>query len=306
MPSILRGAAALVVTGALLLPASLSGQQREPTPEERARYMAEMERQYQADMARERPIEALNSVWIEELTWMEVRDLLREGATTAIIPTGGVEPNGPWVATGKHNYVLESACDMLARELGDALCAPIVKLVPEGDIDPPSGHMRYPGTISVRPETFQAILTDVAGSLRAHGFTDIVFIGDSGGNQRHQEAVAARLNAEWDDATAHHVGEFYNYAEVERYMEEELGFVQPVDDGLHDNFYITSIMMVTDPTVVRYEQRVAAGETLINGVDIHPKERAIEVGRKLLEYRIEHTARAIRESMARAQAAQGS
>ena len=273
---------------------ALSAQQQEMTPEERARFMEEMERQYQEDMARERPIEALNSVWIEELTWMEVRDLLREGKTTAIIPTGGVEPNGPWVATGKHNYVLQSACDMLARELGDALCAPIVKLVPEGDIDPPTGHMRYPGTISVRPETFQAVLTDVAGSLRAHGFTDIVFIGDSGGNQRHQAMVAERLNAEWDDARAHHVEEFYNYSDVEAYMENELGVDQPVDDGLHDNFYITSIMMVTDPTVVRYDQRVAAGETLINGVDIQPKERAIEVGRQLLEFRIDRTATAIR------------
>lgn len=228
---------------------------------------------------------------------MEVRDLLREGKTTAIIPTGGVEPNGPWVATGKHNYVLESACDLLARELGDALCAPIVKLVPEGDIDPPSGHMRYPGTISVREATFEAVLTDVARSLKAHGFQNIVFIGDSGGNQRGQEAVAEALNAEWTDATAHHIGEFYNYADVEAYMENELGFDQPVDDGLHDNFYITSIMMVTDPTVVRYDQRVKAGETLINGVDIHPKERAIEVGRKLLEYRIGLTADAVRASI---------
>ena len=291
----------ILLAFALLLAAApsvaLEAQQREMSAEERARMMAEMERRYQAEMAMERPIEALNSVWIEELTWMEVRDLLRDGATTAIIPTGGVEPNGPWVATGKHNYVLQSACDMLARELGDALCAPIVKLVPEGSIDPPSGHMRYPGTISVRPETFRAVLTDVAMSLEAHGFTDIVFIGDSGGNQRHQEAVAQELNTRWEDATAHHIGEFYNYAEVERYMEEDLGVVQTVDDGLHDNFYITSIMMVTDPTVVRYDQRVKAGETLINGVDIHPKEQAVEVGRKLLEYRIGLTAEAVRASL---------
>jgi len=294
MPSTLPAAVLLMAA----LAAPLAAQQSGMSADERARLMAERERQLQEEMAMERPIAALNSVWIEELTWMEVRDLLREGKTTAIVPTGGVEPNGPWVATGKHNYVLQSACDMLARELGDALCAPIVKLVPEGDIDPPSGHMRYPGTISVRPETFQAVLTDVAMSLKAHGFSDIVFIGDSGGNQRHQEAVAQALNARWDDARAHHVGEFYNYSEVERYMEEELGVVQPVDDGLHDNFYITSIMMVTDPTVVRYEQRVEAGETLINGVDIHPKERAIEVGRKLLEYRIGITAEAVRAALA--------
>ena len=58
---------------------------------------------------------------------------------------------------------------------------PIGLFPSEGDIDEPSGHMRYPGTISVRQETFEMMLTDVARSLEAHGFTDIVFIGDSGG-----------------------------------------------------------------------------------------------------------------------------
>jgi creatinine amidohydrolase/Fe(II)-dependent formamide hydrolase-like protein len=250
-----------------------------------------------------RPIDALNSVWIEELTWMEVRDEIAAGKTTAIISTGGIEPNGPYVATGKHNYVLMSACDLLARDLGDALCAPIVKLVPEGSIDPPSGHMRYPGTISVRQETFEAILEDVGRSLAAHGFTDIVYIGDSGGNARGMNAVATKLTEEWSaagrDARAHHVGEFYNYSEIERYMEEDLGYEQPMDEGLHDNLYITSIMMVTDPTVVRYDQRVAAGKATINGASIEPKEEIIELGRKLLQYRIDLTTAAIREARGR-------
>jgi creatinine amidohydrolase/Fe(II)-dependent formamide hydrolase-like protein len=250
-----------------------------------------------------RPIEALNSVWIEELTWMEVRDEIEAGKTTAIVSTGGIEPNGPYVATGKHNYVLMSACDLLARELGDALCAPIVKLVPEGSIDPPSGHMLFPGTLSVRQETFEAVLEDVGRSLAAHGFTDVIYIGDSGGNARGMRNVATKLNDEWAAAgagvSAYHIGEFYNYSEIERYMEEDLGYEQPVDEGLHDNLYITSIMMVTDPTVVRYDQRVAAGKATINGASIEPKDEIIELGRKLLQYRIDLTSAAIREARGR-------
>ena len=69
-------------------------------------------------------------------------------STTVIISTGGVEPNGPWLATGKHNYVLRANCNAIARKLGDALCAPIVAFVPEGGHEPPSGHMRSPGTIN--------------------------------------------------------------------------------------------------------------------------------------------------------------
>lgn len=290
------GAAALAAL--LAVPVQAQQGRGDLTPEQIAERRAERERRIQAELAAPRPIEALESVWIEELTWMEVRDALAGGKTTAIIPTGGIEPNGPYVATGKHNYVLESACDMLARELGDALCAPIVKLVPEGDIDEPSGHMRFPGTISVRQETFRAVLTDVARSLKAHGFRHIVFIGDSGGNRRGMAAVAEALDAEWSDASAHHVAAFYNYADVERYMEEELGYVQPVDEGLHDNLYITSIMMVTDPTVVRFDQRVAAGLATINGAPITPKEEIVALGRRLLEFRVDVTARAIRAAIA--------
>ena len=54
------------------------------------------------------PLPAPNTVWLEEMTWMDVRDALTAGKTTVIIPTGGMEPNGPWLVTGKHNYVLHS------------------------------------------------------------------------------------------------------------------------------------------------------------------------------------------------------
>ncbi|MDH3734949.1 MAG: creatininase family protein [Gemmatimonadota bacterium] len=244
-----------------------------------------------------RPIDAFESVWIEELTWMEVRDLLAEGTTTAIIATGGIEQNGPYVATGKHNYVLESTCPAIARTLGNALCAPIVKLVPEGGIDEPSGHMLYPGTISLRQETFEAVLTDVASSLKAHGFRHIVFIGDSGGNVQGMANVAAALNERWYDAAAHHIPEYYRYGGGD-FLRDELGIEETENDGIHDSFGITSLMMVTDPTVVRYEQRVKAGLARINGVPIAPKEETIEVGEKLMAFRAELTADRIRTSIA--------
>jgi creatinine amidohydrolase len=244
-----------------------------------------------------RPIEAFDSVWIEELTWLEVRDLIAEGTTTAIIATGGIEQNGPYTATGKHNYVLQSTCPSIARALGNALCAPIVKLVPEGDIDEPSGHMRYPGTISLREETFEAVLTDVASSLKAHGFRHIVFIGDSGGNTDGMANVAAALNDRWHDAAAHHIEEYYRYGGG-TYLRDELGIEETEDDGIHDSVGITMLQMVTDPNVVRYDQRVKAGLAKINGVSIVPKEESIEIGRKLLAFRTKVTVDAINASIA--------
>ena len=132
-----------------------------------------------------RPIPAVDSLWAEELTWMEMRDAIKGGKTTILIGTGGVEQNGPYVAGGKHNYVLQTVLPYIARSIGNTLIAPIVKFVPEGAIEPtPAGHMRYPGTISLEAATFEALLTDICRSYKAHGFRDIILLGDSGGNRR--------------------------------------------------------------------------------------------------------------------------
>ena len=267
------------------------------TEEERARRRAEQAQQLQEEMRSPRPIEALNSVWIEELTWMEVRDAIAAGKTTAIISTGGIEQNGPYVATGKHNYILQSACEWIARDLGNALCAPILKFVPEGNIDEPSGHMRYPGTISLREETFQAVLDDIGSSLKAHGFEHIVYIGDSGGNQGGMRAVAERLNERWTDANAHYIPEFYDNNGVVAYMENELGIVEGESDGFHDFYWATALQMVTDPTTVRFDQRVAKGLASINGMNIAPKEKTIDVGRSLMRWRVDQTVKAIKAAI---------
>ena len=244
------------------------------------------------------PLPPPDTVWIEEMTWMDVRDAIAAGKTTAIVPTGGVEPNGPWLALGKHNYVLRATCDAIARRLGDAVCTPIIKLVPEGAIEPPSGHMRSPGTISLRAETFEAVLTDVAHSLKMHGFRHIIFIGDSGGNQRAQRAVAETLNTRWGgDPVVAHVQEYYDYASAARYMATR-GVDASEADGLHDDPIVTLIMFFADPRSVRYDARVAAGLATINGVSFADRVQTLEWARELVEFRARQTAGAIRSTMA--------
>ena len=258
------------------------------------------------DLDAPRPIDRLDTVWIEEMTWMEVRDALAEGMTTAIVGTGGIEQNGPYLASGKHNFVLQATAEAIARELGNALVAPIIKLVPEGSIDPPSGHMRYHATISVRQETFEAMLTDVLGSLAAHGFENLVLIGDSGGNVEGMEDVAAALNRAWADrpARVHFIPEYYTEDIYScDFLKEELEIFQQPDECVatrneyHDDYHYSSIMATVDPRTIRADQRAAAGLLSINGVDLSPLERTVENGRRLVAYRTEITARAIRRSI---------
>ncbi len=244
------------------------------------------------------PLPPANTVWLEEMTWIDVRDALKAGKTSIIISTGGIEPNGPWLVTGKHNYVLHANCEAIARKMGNALCAPIIKLVPEGGIEPKTGHMVSPGTMTMREETFRAVLTDAAESLQAHGFKNIIFIGDSGGNQNGQKAVAEALTAKWaGTALALHIPEYYDYASVSKHMTAN-GIVDGKSDGLHDDPIITLNMFIDDPNSVRYDARVKAGKATINGVDISNRAKATALAKQIVEFRATKTVEAINKAIA--------
>ena len=244
------------------------------------------------------PLPTANTVWIEEMTWMDVRDALKAGKTTVIIPTGGIEPNGPWLVTGKHNYVLHANCEAIARKLGNALCAPIVKFVPEGRIEPASGHMGSPGTISMREETFRAVLTDIVHSLKVHGFKNVMLIGDSGGNQPGQRAVADSLTAIWKgDPVVAHVQEYYDYAGAAKHMSTR-GIIGVQSDSLHDDPVIALNMFIDDPKSIRYDERVKAGKASINGVSLADRAKATAWAKEIVAFRAGVTVEAINKAIA--------
>jgi len=238
-----------------------------------------------------RPIEMADNVWMEELTMLEIRDLLADGTNTALILTGGVEENGPYLTTGKHNHVLRVMGEAIARRFGNTLVAPIVTIEP-GNPERASS----PGGIRYSQETYRAVLRDYASSLAAQGYTNIFILGDSGGNSRGMAAVAEELRAAWADRdiVIAHIPEYYNYGEVESYQRDVLGVDEdPRLEGLHDDYYITTIIMNDDPAYVRLEQRIAAGKASINDISLLPVEEALEHGRKLVEFRTDATVAAM-------------
>jgi creatinine amidohydrolase len=246
------------------------------------------------------PLTPPDTVWLEEMTWMDVRDALKAGKTTIIISTGGIEPNGPWLALGKHNYVLKANCNAIARKLGNALCAPIVPFVPEGNLEPKSGHMLTAGTITMREETFEAMLTDMVESFKVNGFQNIILIGDSGGNVTGMKNVAQKLTARWNGTpVVAHIPEYYDYDSVAKLL-NEMGVTKPEmkGDNLHDDPGITMNMMVTDPESVRWQARVKAGKATINGVSITDKAKALEIGKKIVDMRATNAAALIRKAIA--------
>jgi len=246
------------------------------------------------------PLPKADTVWLADMTWMDVRDAMAAGKKTIIIPTGGVEPNGPWVVLAKHDYVLRATCDAIARKLGNALCAPVISFVSQGDIDTKGGHMDTVGTISIRDEVYEGLITDVARSMKAHGFEHILFISDNGGsNQKVARSVADKLNAQWGKPIVHDIPEYYQSWEGADALLLKKGLTKAdVKDGIHDDPSVTTLLMLTNPEYVRWQERVKAGKASIDGVALTDKNKVLEWGRELLEYRSAVTADAIRKTLA--------
>jgi creatinine amidohydrolase/Fe(II)-dependent formamide hydrolase-like protein len=249
-------------------------------------------------LAASAPASAQGSVYLEELTWTEARDAIKAGKTTVIFPTGGTEQNGPHMALGKHNVIVRHTAGEIARRLGNALVAPVLAYVPEGALDPPSGHMRMAGTITLPNEHFMKVAEWAARSLKAHGFTDVVLIGDSGGNQAGLKAVAEQLGKEWAGGAArvHFVPDYYSAHGFDTWLLSQ-GETRE-DIGTHAGITDTSQLMALDASLVRPDRFAPNGGFEGSGVRGNPKRASVAYGKKGLELKIEAAVRQIRTLIA--------
>lgn len=196
--------------------------------------------------------DARPGVMLEELTSTELRARIEHGATTVLVPIGGVEQSGPYIALGKHNVRAGILARMIAQKLGNTIVAPVVSYVPEGSIHPPAGHMRFAGTISIPDAAFDALLEGTAASLRQHGFRDIVFIGDHGGYQKNETRVADRLNKAWrGDGSAHALLAYYDITQTAFVADLKKRGYSDAEIGLHAGLADAALMLALDPSLVR-------------------------------------------------------
>lgn len=225
---------------------------------------------------------------------------MAQGATTVIVPTGGTEQNGPHMALGKHNFIVRATAEAIARKLGNALVAPVIAYVPEGNITPPEGHMRYAGTLSISEQTYESLLEDTARSLKQHGFTLIAFIGDSGGNQEGQARIAEKLSHEWssDHVRVLHVGTYYDSrANGQRELLEKRGF-SSAEIGTHGAIADTSecwavYLDCIRKTLLEDHSGVPSGMAARSGSNGNAKLASRDIGTLLLEQKINAAVNAI-------------
>jgi creatinine amidohydrolase/Fe(II)-dependent formamide hydrolase-like protein len=218
------------------------------------------------------------------MTWPELSARMDAGTRTVIVPTGGTEQNGRHMILAKHNIIVAETARRLAVALGDAVVAPVMAYVPQGDPAARRGHMGFPGTLSLRPATFAAVLRDTAESLRTHGFTNIVLLGDSGANQSVQAEVASELSARWasDGVRVIHAGRYYAANNGDAYLASR-GFTGE-QIGTHAGIRDTSELMAITSSGIRPAQ--LGINRLADGANGDSSMASADLGRRLLELKV--------------------
>jgi creatinine amidohydrolase/Fe(II)-dependent formamide hydrolase-like protein len=231
-----------------------------------------------------------DTVFLEDLTWAEARDLVKAGTTTIIIGTAGTEQKGPHMVDGEHKFVMEYAANRIARALGKALVAPVITYVPEGNWENPGGHMGKPGTITLPEDRFVDLLVNAGRSLKSGGFTTILFLGESGGNRTGMRTAATKLNELFKDtAKAYWIDDYYtkSHADQNAYVTKTLGI--PADQiGGHANILDTSEMLFVNPSHVRKNKLAPGGGYQNSGVSGDPTKATAALGKVFVQIKIDN------------------
>jgi creatinine amidohydrolase/Fe(II)-dependent formamide hydrolase-like protein len=233
------------------------------------------------------------SVLIEDLTWMEVRDAIAGGKTTAIYYAASIEQNGPGLALGKHLFIAHYAAQRIAEELGNALVYPTMPYAIAGDPIKKTGHMRFPGTVSLSEETFGAVAREVAISALAAGFKNVALMGDHGGGQQTLKKVAEALNAEWSPKGVHvyYIPDLY-YKEKEQMKEYLTKRNMAIDE--HAGIDDTSEVMFIDKENKWVRKDKLAPDDGKMGVRGDPTQASVELGKMFIEFKIKNAVTQIR------------
>ena len=247
-----------------------------------------------------------SSVMLEELTSTELRSRIDHGATTVLVPIGGVEQSGPYIALGKHNVRAGLLARQIAQTLGNTIVAPVVSYVPEGNVAPPAGHMRFAGTISIPPAAFEAVLEGTAASLRQHGFRDIIFLGDHGGYQKNEQNVANKLNRAWGkgaggkEARAYALLDYYDVTQSAYVAELQKRGYSSAEIGLHAGLADAALMLATDPSLVRSEAMAHGPKPgVADGVRGDATRATAELGQIGIKLQVDTSVAAIKQLLQR-------
>jgi creatinine amidohydrolase/Fe(II)-dependent formamide hydrolase-like protein len=228
------------------------------------------------------------SVYTEDLTWFEIRDAMAAGKTAAIIYAGGIEQNGPHMSLVKHNLIARHVAGQIAERLGNALVYPVMPFSPAGDVTEKTGHMRFPGTVSLSSEVFLGVMRQVAQSAVAAGFKQVFLMGDHGGGQ-----AELRLAAEGLDVDARRKGARVFYVDIATQSGQQMNAYlkeRKIAPGGHAGVAETAQVVALDKEGhhIRRDRYAAsaAGPEPAAGMMADVSPATAEIGRVFLEFKV--------------------
>ena len=112
--------------------------------------------------------------WIKEMSWTEFRDR-KATCDTVIIPGGAIEVYGPHLPLGTDSLVSWKMCELLAERTG-AMIGPTIE-AGESDV-----LFNFPGTVRIRPHTYELVMRDIIESMIKWGFKNFLFLNMHAGN----------------------------------------------------------------------------------------------------------------------------
>lgn len=127
-------------------------------------------------------------------SWPEIDARLNDGgplSRTVVVPIGSNEQHGPTGLLGT-----DWLCPEIIAHAAEKADANLI-VAPTFNIGMAQHHLAFAGTISLRPSTFMAAITDWVSSLSRHGFERIYFLNGHGGNVATIEATISEIYAEW-------------------------------------------------------------------------------------------------------------
>lgn len=256
----------------------------------------------QASMAAPAHAPARHLVEFEKMTWVEVKQAIAAGSTTALIYTGGVEQRGPQNANGGHNLIAYATVKAIAEKLGNAIFLPVLPYTPN------DASADLPGTIGITDDLLGAILERLTEQSVKSGFKNVIIMGDHGGGQpKVYQAVAKKMNDAYAPKGIHvyYCDQVYTAANdaFEAYMAEH-----KLPPDLHGGISDTSEMMYLDKDgtwVRRAELKHAVGDPVVNGaaqvlansphngIEGDARLSSEELGKKYMDIKIDYAVKQI-------------
>jgi creatinine amidohydrolase len=127
----------------------------------------------------------MRTVELGRMSWEEVAEV-RRANPVVLLPVGTVEQHGPHLPVAADDMVAQ----FFALRVAEATGSVVAPALNYGCSDV---FRAFPGTLAIRPETFQAVLEEVCEAIIATGFTRLVIVDNHGGNEPYVETVARRL-----------------------------------------------------------------------------------------------------------------